>query len=76
MTMVQFNLLTFHLSRKINWDVQVAALSAGNPLEAKYHPLSVDPDLERKRNRGEQVRNNNNGQSLEEFEARLREYVI
>jgi hypothetical protein len=39
LTLVQFNELIHALGRKINWEVQVAAIPGGNKLTNKYHPL-------------------------------------
>lgn len=46
LTLHQFNSLIHQLARKFNWDVQVAAISAGNKLESKHHPLHPDKQAE------------------------------
>lgn len=73
--MVQFNELIYRLSRNINWDVQVAAVAAGCKLDTQYHPLTVNPDEEHRRSRGESHKEDNNGVSLDQFEKSIRSFV-
>jgi len=73
--MIQFNEIIYQLSRKLNWEVQVAALSAGNKLDNKYNPLVVNPDDARARVRRERGVKHEDQESLESFEVRLRAFV-
>lgn len=73
--MIQFNNLIHHLSRKLNWEVQVAAIPAGNKLEYKYHPLSADEEAIRKTVRQNKNIKIENDTSFEAFEQRIRGFI-
>lgn len=73
--MIQFNALIYQLSRKINWEVHLAAIPAGNKLDNKYNPLTADKEAARAKAHRERGANKENQESLESFELRLRSFV-
>lgn len=76
--MVQFNELIHALSRKLNWDTQMAALPAGNKPKKETFPLSPDRDRIRRKGRGRGVKKANTqrvAETFDSFEKQMRNFV-
>lgn len=76
--MTQFNELIHALSRRLNWDTQMAALPAGNKPKKETFPLSPDRDRKRRISRGRGVKKANTqrvAETFDSFEKRMRSFV-
>lgn len=76
--MVQFNELIHALSRKLNWDTQMAALPAGNKPKRETFPLAPDKEHVRRKGRGRGVKKANTqrvAETFDSFEKQMRNFV-
>ena len=73
LSMVQFSELIYQLSRKINWEVHLAALPAGNELKQEFHPLA--PDTRTVHQERGAVKTKDTDLSFDAFEEAMREFV-